>query len=72
MGGGQFAVDPADPDGRRTLERVFELDLAFVDVPAQEPLFGQRVHVRFDLMAVPLATQLWWVVRRLFLRHFDV
>jgi putative peptide zinc metalloprotease protein len=72
MGGGQFAVDPADPDGRRTLERVFELDLAFVDVPAQEPLFGQRVHVRFDLIAVPLATQLWWAVRRLFLRHFDV
>jgi len=72
MGGGQFAVDPADPEGRRTLERVFELDLAFVDAPSPEPLFGQRVHVRFDLAAVPLATQFWWAVRRLFLRHFDV
>lgn len=71
-GGGHFAVDPSDPDGRRTLERVFELDLAFVDKPGQEPRFGQRVHVRFDLAAVPLATQGWWAVRRLFLRHFDV
>jgi len=71
-GGGRVAVDPRDPDGRRTLERVFELDVGFVALPAGPLPFGQRVHVRFDHPPEPLAMQAWRPLRRLFLRHFDV
>jgi len=71
-GGGRIAVDPRDPEGRRTLERVFELDVGFAAAPAGPLPFGQRVHVRFDHPPEPLAAQGWRVLRRLFLRHFDV
>ena len=71
-GGGRIAVDPQDPQGRRTLERIFELDVGF-GTALDGPLpFGQRVHVRFDHPPEPLAAQLWRALRRLFLRHFDV
>jgi putative peptide zinc metalloprotease protein len=71
-GGGRIAVDPRDPEGRRTLERIFELDVGFATAPAGALPFGQRVHVRFDHPPEPLAAQAWRAVRRLFLRHFDV
>jgi putative peptide zinc metalloprotease protein len=71
-GGGRIAVDPRDPEGRRTLERVFELDVGFVNRPAEPLPFGQRVHVRFEHPPEPLAAQAWRALRRLFLRHFDV
>jgi putative peptide zinc metalloprotease protein len=71
-GGGRIAADPRDPEGLRTLERVFELDVAFEQPPAATLPFGQRVHLRFDHPAEPLALQLWRPLRRLFLRHFDV
>jgi putative peptide zinc metalloprotease protein len=71
-GGGRIAADPRDPEGRRTLERVFEIDVAFVTPPAVALPYGQRVYLRFDHPPAPLATQLWRPLRRLFLRHFDV
>jgi putative peptide zinc metalloprotease protein len=71
-GGGRIAVDPRDPEGRRTLERVFELDVGFATPPAGPLPFGQRVHVRFEHPPEPLAAQAWRAVRRVFLRHFDV
>ena len=71
-GGGRIAADPRDPKGRRTLERVFELDVAFDDPPAQALPFGQRVNLRFEHPSEPLAVQGWRALRRLFLRHFDV
>jgi putative peptide zinc metalloprotease protein len=71
-GGGDLALDPTDPEGRRTLERFFEFDLALDEPVGRAVAFGQRVHVRFDLAPAPLATQAWRGLRRLFLRHFDV
>jgi putative peptide zinc metalloprotease protein len=71
-GGGRIATDPSDPKGRRTLERVFELDVGFVAAPEGALPFGQLVHLRFDHPPEPLATQAWRSLRRLFLRHFDV
>ena len=71
-GGGPIAIDPRDPQGRRTLERIFEIDVGFVAPPPAPLPFGQRVHVRFDHPPEPLAVQAWRALRRLFLRHFDV
>ncbi len=71
-GGGRVAADPRDPEGRRALERFFEFDLALDEPLGHAPAYGQRVHVRFELAPVPLATQLWRIARRLFLRHFEV
>ncbi len=71
-GGGRLAVDPRDPQGRKMLERVFEIDVALRDPLSQVAAYGQRVFVRFDLRPAPLATQAWRALRRLFLRHFDV
>ena len=71
-GGGHIAVDPRDPKGLRTLERVFELDVELLNPPAHALPFGQRVHLRFEHAAEPLAVQAGRALRRLLLRHFDV
>jgi putative peptide zinc metalloprotease protein len=71
MGGGAIAVDPREPDGRTTLERVFELEL---ELPQQVPgdYLGRRVHVRFDHGYKPLGLQLYRSLRQLLLRRFSV
>jgi putative peptide zinc metalloprotease protein len=71
-GGGRIAADPRDPQGRKTLERIFQVDVAFDEPAAVDGAYGQRVFVRFDLPPQPLATQWYRGVRRLFLRHFNV
>ena len=70
-GGGMFATDPSDPRGLRTLERVFQIDLA---LPRQEQieLIGSRVQVRFDHGSEPLAQQWYRTLRQLFMSHFGV
>ncbi len=71
-GGGSLAMDPRDPEGRKTLERIFQFDLALDEPIGRAAAFGQRVYVRFELQPEPLTTQAWRVLRRLFLSHFDV
>ncbi len=70
--GGRLAPDPRDPQGRKTLGRVFEIDVEPLAPLGRPVAFGQRVYVRFELQDTPLATQLWRMLRRLFLTHFDV
>jgi putative peptide zinc metalloprotease protein len=71
QGGGAIAVLPNDPDGIKTLERVFTLDLA---LPAQLPnaAFGERAYVRFAHGYEPLAWQGLRRLRQLFLSRFGV
>ncbi len=71
-GGGTTAVDPRDPKGLRTLERVFQLDVEVDALAGQTLRYGERVHLRFDHPPAPLAVQAWPALRRLFLRHFDI
>jgi putative peptide zinc metalloprotease protein len=71
-GGGRLAADPRDPHGRKTLERIFEVDVEPASPLGRMPAYGQRVFVRFDLEPEPLGTQVYRAVRRLFLSHFDV
>lgn len=70
-GGGKFAVDPRDAEGRTTLERVFEFE---IDLPPgmDNRFLGQRVFVRFDHGFEPLGFQFYRSLRQLFLRQFGV
>ncbi len=70
-GGGAFPVDPRDPEGRATLERVFEFELV---LPEEAPadFLGNRVHVRFDHGYEPIGFQLYRSLRQLLLRQFSV
>ena len=71
-GGGRIATDPRDAQGLRALERVFQIDVEALGDAAMAPLYGQRVHVRFDHPPLPLAVQWYRSLRRLLLAHFDV
>ena len=70
-GGGPIAVDPLDPDGVATLQRVFQFDLR---LPAGTPIqgAGERVHVRFDHPSEPVAQRGFRALRRLFLGRLGV
>jgi putative peptide zinc metalloprotease protein len=71
-GGGRLAADPRDPQGRKTLERFFVIDVELDQPLARPPAYGQRVHVRFDHRPQPLAVQWHAMLRRLFLTHFTL
>lgn len=68
--GGPFALDPRDPEGKRTLNRVFQFDVEPA-APVEAPV-GTRVFVRFDHDPLPVGLQAWRHVRQLFLSRFDV
>ena len=70
-GGGRHGTDPRDPNGLRSLQRLFQFDLELPEEvgPAQ---VGTRVFVRFHHHAEPLAEQWGRRLRQLFLARFDV
>jgi putative peptide zinc metalloprotease protein len=70
-GGGRIPVDPVDADGLRTLDSVFQLELAIAAKAAAEEM-GGRVYVRFDHGAEPFALRVYRSLRRLFLRQLGV
>ena len=70
-GGGPIAVDPRDGSGLTALEQVFVLDLELPPTITTDYL-GQRVEVRFDHGAEPLAVQWYRSLRQLFLSRFGV
>ena len=70
-GGGPWLADPADPEGLRVSEPVFQLDLA-VEPGALGEAVGERVHVRFDHGSEPLGWRALRALRRLLLRRVDV
>jgi putative peptide zinc metalloprotease protein len=71
MGGGALAVDPSDPDGLRSLDPLFQLDVALPEVALSRQI-GERVHVRFYHGSEPLGPRIYRAVRRLFLRELGV
>jgi putative peptide zinc metalloprotease protein len=70
-GGGSFAVDPGDREGRKTLQRFFQFD---IELPpdAAAVAFGSRVYVRFQHESEPLGFQLFRRLRQLFLARLNV
>ncbi len=70
-GGGSIVTAPNDPDGLKTVERIFIVDLA-LPTTVSTVTFGERVHVRFDHGNEPLAWQGLRRLRQLFLSRFGV
>jgi putative peptide zinc metalloprotease protein len=70
-GGGEIAIDPRDMLGIKAFKKVFLFD---VEVPTREGLLpvGGRVYARFDHGREPLIWRWYRVLRRLFLRRFNV
>lgn len=71
QGGGAVAVDPSDRDGRKAMQRVFQVD---VELPRgdRSPRVGGRAYVRFDHGWEPLGAQWYRRARQLFLARFNV
>jgi putative peptide zinc metalloprotease protein len=71
-GGGRFAADPAaSGENPRTLERLFQFDIALPDDALRDG-FGSRVFVRFDHGAEPLGAQWWRRGRQLVLARLQL
>lgn len=71
QGGGVIPVAPNDPNGVKTITRVFLVDLSLP--PTVTPAaFGERVYIRFDHGYEPLAWQGLRRLRQLFLSRFGV
>lgn len=71
QGGGVIPVMPNDPNGVKTIARVFLVDLSLP--PTVSPAaFGERVYVRFHHGYEPLAWQGIRRLRQLFLSRFGV
>ena len=70
-GGGSHGTDPRDPNGLKSLQRLFQFDLELPEEvgPVQ---IGTRVFVRFHHRAEPLAEQWGRRLRQLFLSRFNV
>jgi putative peptide zinc metalloprotease protein len=69
--GGSFAIDPSDPQGRRTLESLFVFDVS-PTVATQPAYVGERAIVRFDFGDEPIGYRMWRNLRQLFLTRFNV
>jgi len=70
-GGGDIAVDPSQPGGTHSLQRVVDLEVQ-LDQPLSRVLFGDRVFVRFDLGHASLGWQWFLRLRQLFLANLSV
>jgi len=70
-GGGTIALDPRQSERPVALNPVFHFELKLPAADGEMHL-GERVHVRFDHGAEPVAFQVWRAGRRLFLRRFSV
>ena len=70
-GGGEWPVDPSDPEGLRTLVPVFELDLTLPET-SEPGAIGDTVYVRFDHGFEPLALRAYRGLRRLLLSRLSV
>ena len=74
--GGNIIVDPSDTSGKKSVDRVFDLELLVNQdqlLKQEQPLgFNDRVYVRFDMGYMPLGWQWMIKCRQLFLKKFNV
>ncbi len=70
-GGGKIPVDPADPQGLRTLANTFQFEIK-LPIPKEHVRIGERAYALLDHGYEPLALQWFRSLRQLFLRRFHV
>ena len=70
-GGGALPVDPRDPQGTKTLQRVFQVDIELPPDVASAAAFGSRAYVRFDHHWEPIGQQIWRRARQLVLSRLQ-
>jgi putative peptide zinc metalloprotease protein len=71
FGGGKITVDPDDKEGIRTINSVFNYEIA-LESERQDLPIGLRVYIRFNHGDMPLLAQCYRHVRQLFLGRFGV
>ncbi len=71
QGGGQVAVDPSDREGRKSVQKYFQVDID-LDGEKRPANIGGRAFVRFDHGWEPLAFQWYRHARQLFLSRLNV
>jgi putative peptide zinc metalloprotease protein len=71
QGGGVAAVEPGDKEGRKTLQKWFQVDVE-LPVDARRMHVGGRAYLRFDHGWEPLGLQWYRRARQLFLSRFNV
>ena len=71
QGGGHVAVDPSDREGRKTLQKYFQVD---IELPVEDRRLhvGGRAYLRFDHGWEPLGFQWYRRARQLFLSRLNV
>ncbi len=70
-GGGEISTDPRDGSGPRSLQRMFQFDIALED-GAPRDQFGIRALVRFEHEEEAMAAQVYRTLRLMFLSRFGV
>jgi putative peptide zinc metalloprotease protein len=71
VGGGKFIPDPTDPERRRVIDSVYNLELEPVG-PWHVSKLGMRVYVKFSHGWEPIGWRLYRAARRIFLRRLNV
>jgi len=71
-GGGALPVDPRDPQGVKTLQRVFQVDIELPADATAASVFGSHAYVRFEHDWEPIGGQLLRRVRQLMLTRLQV
>lgn len=69
--GGPFATDPTAKDPNTSLAQFFEVDVA-VPAAAAWQSWGDRVWLRFDRGSAPFGEMLYYRLRQVFLKRFNV
>ena len=64
-------LTPVLPGGLTAFEKIFQFDVALPD-DYRPSTYGGRVFVRIDHGTEPIAVQLYWAVRQVFLNRFGV
>lgn len=70
-GGGALTVDPGDPHGLKTLQRVFQVDIELPGNAVAAAAFGSRAYVRFDYDWEPAGQQILRRLRQLLLSQLQ-
>jgi putative peptide zinc metalloprotease protein len=71
QGGGEVAVDPADQEGRRSVQKYFQVDVE-LDAEKRPVHIGGHAYIRFHHGWEPIGVQWYRSARQLFLSRLNV